>query len=204
MRHQKHNNVYHPYPQAKAWSTFEAAVSMGGKSKALQVWDGLAWAQHTMPRPSGTLIYPPSGTIKQHRAAVNESTAGGNGSNASGNTNGATMGPWMAQALLTAHYSLHGGFLRETPILAHIDRVREIPCIAVHGRMDFVCPIRTAWDLHRAWPEMELQVVPEAGHSMYDPPITHQLVEATDRMLRLPDARWAQPEPAGWQHSGPV
>ncbi len=194
-------------PQAKSWSTFEAAVSMSGKSKALQVWDGLAWAQHTLPRPNGTVIYPPSGSIQQNTSGGNHKSNGGavvDAAGAQGKNGGAAMGAGMAQALLTAHYSLHGAFLRETPLLAHMDRVRGIPCIAVQGRMDFVCPVRTAWDLHTSWPEMELQVVPEGAHSMYDPPITHQLVEATDRMLRLHEARWAQPQPAGWQYTGPV
>lgn len=64
--------------------------------------------------------------------------------------------------------------------------IRHIPCIAVQGRLDFVCPIKTAFDLHQAWPEMELRVVPGAGHSMYDPAIAHELLEATDRMRQLP------------------
>ena len=64
--------------------------------------------------------------------------------------------------------------------------IQHIPCIAVQGRLDFVCPIKTAFDLHQAWPEMELRVVPGAGHSMYDPAVAHELLEATDRMRQLP------------------
>lgn len=45
-------------------------------------------------------------------------------------------------------------------VLQGIERVRHIPCIAVQGRLDFVTPVRTAYDLHCAWPEMELRVVP--------------------------------------------
>jgi len=41
-----------------------------------------------------------------------------------------------------------------------MDSIRHIPCIAVQGRLDFVTPVRTAYDLHCAWPEMELRVVP--------------------------------------------
>ncbi|KAK9828535.1 hypothetical protein WJX72_000641 [[Myrmecia] bisecta] len=91
----------------------------------------------------------------------------------------------VAQARLEAHYSINGAFLTEPPLLAGIDRIRHIPCIAVQGRLDFVCPVRTAYDLHCAWPEMELRVVPDAGHSMYDSRITHELVCATERMRHV-------------------
>eukprot|EP00878_Enallax_costatus_P010614 GHUV01011087.1.p1 GENE.GHUV01011087.1~~GHUV01011087.1.p1 ORF type:complete len:233 (+),score=70.93 GHUV01011087.1:630-1328(+) len=90
-----------------------------------------------------------------------------------------------AQALLECHYSLHGAFLLEYPLLDHINRVRHIPCIAVQGQMDFVCPPITAVELSKAWPEMELRLVPNAGHSMYDPAIMHEVVCATDRMREL-------------------
>ena len=67
-----------------------------------------------------------------------------------------------------------------------IDQVRQIPCIAIQGRLDYVCPVVTAYDLHCAWPEMELRVVPGAGHSMYDDAIKHELLDATDRLRKLP------------------
>ena len=51
----------------------------------------------------------------------------------------------------------------------------------MQGRHDVVCPMDTAWDLHRAWPEAELRVVGDAGHSAFEPGITDALVRATDR-----------------------
>jgi hypothetical protein len=90
-----------------------------------------------------------------------------------------------AQALLECHYSVHGAFLLEQPLLDHVQRIQHIPCIAVQGQMDFVCPPTTAVELSSAWPEMELRLVPGAGHSMYDPAILHELVCATDRMRAL-------------------
>ncbi|GMH32333.1 hypothetical protein BSKO_00167 [Bryopsis sp. KO-2023] len=86
-----------------------------------------------------------------------------------------------AQPLLECHYSINGAFLDE-PLIAGVDRIRDIPCIGVQGRLDFVCPLRTAFDLSNAWPEMELHVIPMAGHSMYDAGVKHALIEATDRM----------------------
>ena len=65
-----------------------------------------------------------------------------------------------------------------------VDKLRQIPCIAVQGRLDYVCPVMTAYDLHCAWPEMELRVVPGAGHSMYDDAIKHELLDATDRLRK--------------------
>jgi proline iminopeptidase len=91
------------------------------------------------------------------------------------------------QALLECHYSMHGAFLLEQPLLAHVAGLRssQLPCIAVQGCSDRVCPPATALDLQMEWPEVELVLVPGAGHSHYDPGITHELLEATDRMLAL-------------------
>ena len=54
----------------------------------------------------------------------------------------------------------------------------------MQGRYDVVCPMATAWDLHRAWPEADLRVVPDAGHSAFEPGITDALVRATDRFAQ--------------------
>jgi proline iminopeptidase len=51
----------------------------------------------------------------------------------------------------------------------------------VQGRYDVVCPARSAWDLHRAWPQANLRIVPDAGHSAFEPGNVHELVSATDR-----------------------
>ena len=75
--------------------------------------------------------------------------------------------------------------MEDDELLKGVDKIRHIPCIMVHGRLDFVCPIRTAYDLHCAWPEAELRAVPEACHSMYDPSITHELVSAVTRMENM-------------------
>ena len=94
-----------------------------------------------------------------------------------------------AQPMLTCAYSVKNGFLHEDSILSNIDKIRDIPCIAVQGAADPICPPRTAYDLHKAWPEMELVLVAGGGHSQYDPDVQHELLEATDRMHgRLADA----------------
>jgi proline iminopeptidase len=92
-----------------------------------------------------------------------------------------------AFARIECHYFVNKGFFeRDDQLLAGVDRIRHIPGIIIQGRYDVVCPLRSAWDLHRAWPEAELVIVPDAGHAASEPGILSQLVEASDRYARLP------------------
>ncbi|MGC1309478.1 MAG: prolyl aminopeptidase [Phormidesmis sp.] len=87
-----------------------------------------------------------------------------------------------AFARIECHYFINSGFFDyENQLLDNIDRIRHIPAVIVQGRYDIVCPMASAWELHRAWPEAELVVVTKAGHSATEPGITSALVEATDR-----------------------
>ena len=54
----------------------------------------------------------------------------------------------------------------------------------MQGRYDVVCPAESACALHRAWPEADLRIVPDAGHAAMEPGTLHELVSATDRMRR--------------------
>ena len=47
-----------------------------------------------------------------------------------------------------------------------------------------VCPVRSADELARAWPEAKYVIVPDAGHSAMEPGIREQLVLATEQMKR--------------------
>jgi proline iminopeptidase len=88
----------------------------------------------------------------------------------------------IAVARIECHYFVNKGFLEsEDQLLRGVRRIRDIPSVIVQGRYDVVCPIQTAWELHRAWPEAEFRIVPDAGHSALEPGITHELVSATDR-----------------------
>jgi proline iminopeptidase len=66
-------------------------------------------------------------------------------------------------------------------LIAGVDVIRHIPAVIVQGRYDVCTPIMTAWDLHRAWPEAELVVVPDAAHAAFEPGIAAALRAATDR-----------------------
>jgi proline iminopeptidase len=90
-----------------------------------------------------------------------------------------------AFARIECHYFVNRGFLeRDDQLLREVRRIRHIPAVIVQGRYDVVCPMRSAWALHRAWPEAELHVVPDAGHSAFEKGIAAELVAATDRYAR--------------------
>jgi proline iminopeptidase len=87
----------------------------------------------------------------------------------------------LALARIETHYFVNAGFLEaEAQLLDGIGAIRHIPAVIVQGRYDVVCPMTTAWELARHWPEADLRIVPDAGHSAYEPGITHELIAATD------------------------
>lgn len=87
----------------------------------------------------------------------------------------------LAFARIEAHYFAHGGFFdSDSALLDGIQSISHLPGIIVQGRYDVVCPAATAWDLHRRWPGSRLVVIPDAGHSAFEPGITAALLEATD------------------------
>jgi proline iminopeptidase len=91
----------------------------------------------------------------------------------------------LGLARIEAHYFSHNIFLPENSLLAGVERLRPIPAVIVQGRYDAVCPIVTADDLHCAWPEAEYIIVPDAGHSAWEPGISVELVRATERCKNL-------------------
>jgi len=91
-----------------------------------------------------------------------------------------------AFARIECHYFVNGGFFHSpNQLLEDIDRIRHIPAVIVQGRYDVVCPMKSAWDLHRAWPEASFAVVPDAGHAASEHGILNRLIEAADHFARL-------------------
>ena len=78
---------------------------------------------------------------------------------------------------------MHQGFLEENQLLEQADRLQGIPGIIVHGRYDMVCPLDNATALHERWPESELRIIREGGHSPFEPAMADALVHATNDML---------------------
>jgi proline iminopeptidase len=87
----------------------------------------------------------------------------------------------LAFARIENHYFVHGGWFDDEQLLREAGRLKSIPGVIVQGRYDVTCPMQSAWDLHRAWPEAEFRIVEGAGHSQSEPGIRHELIEATDR-----------------------
>jgi pimeloyl-ACP methyl ester carboxylesterase len=90
------------------------------------------------------------------------------------------LGQFGAKALPSSVFTNPPGHFAGQ-LIEQVGRIRHIPGVIVQGRYDVVCPMQSAWALHRAWPEADLRIVPDAGHSALEPGITHELVEATDR-----------------------
>lgn len=94
----------------------------------------------------------------------------------------------LALARIETHYFMNRGFFAsEQELLDGVDLIRHIPTVIVQGRYDVVCPMTTAWELASRWPEADFRVVADAGHSAYEPGITHELVSATDAFLNKDD-----------------
>ncbi|WP_324780683.1 prolyl aminopeptidase [Thiobacillus sedimenti] len=87
----------------------------------------------------------------------------------------------LSLARIETHYFMNDIFLPDNSLLANVGRLRDIPAVIVQGRYDAVCPIVSADELARAWPEARYVVVPDAGHSAFEPGIARELVAACDR-----------------------
>jgi proline iminopeptidase len=86
----------------------------------------------------------------------------------------------LSLARIEAHYFVNRIFLPDNSLLNQVQRLRHLPCTIVQGRYDAVCPIVSADELARAWPEARYVVVDDAGHSAFEPGISAALVAATD------------------------
>jgi len=87
-----------------------------------------------------------------------------------------------AFARIECHYFVNRGFFTsDDQLLAGVETISHIPAIIVQGRYDVVCPMISAWELHRAWPKADFHIIPDAGHSSMEAGIIDQLVRATDQ-----------------------
>ena len=92
----------------------------------------------------------------------------------------------LAFALIENHYFVNKGFLENENQLIEsgIDIIRNIPTTIVQGRYDIVCPMTTAWELSKNWPEANLIVAPSSGHTAFEKEITHELIKATEEFAK--------------------
>lgn len=87
-----------------------------------------------------------------------------------------------AFARIECHYFKHGGFFESDGwLIDNVDKIRHIPSVIVQGRYDMPCPMKTAWDLHKAWPEADFKIIDDAGHSASETGTASALVEACEK-----------------------
>lgn len=97
----------------------------------------------------------------------------------------------IALARIECHYFMNHAFLEPGQLLANAHRLAKIPGIIVHGRYDMVCPLDNAFALSEAWPQAELQIIRDAGHSASEPPVIDALMRAVETVSRQADPRLA-------------
>lgn len=91
-----------------------------------------------------------------------------------------------AVARIECHYFYHDSFFKtDNWLLEHLVSLHRIPMMIIHGRYDVICPLDSAWKLHKELPASKLIIIPDAGHSASEPGITDALVRATDEFRRL-------------------
>jgi proline iminopeptidase len=91
----------------------------------------------------------------------------------------------VAVARIENHYMANHGWLEEGQLLRDAGRLKGIPGVIVQGRHDTCTPPVAAWQLKQAWPEVELNIIPDAGHLFSEPGILDGLIRATDRFARV-------------------
>ncbi|UOF00779.1 prolyl aminopeptidase [Bdellovibrio reynosensis] len=92
----------------------------------------------------------------------------------------------LSFARIECHYFTNNAFFEtDNWLLENVQRIRHIPCAIVQGRYDVVCPARSAWDLHKAWPEAKFTFIADSGHAAAEPGTRSALIEATDSFKTL-------------------
>ena len=92
----------------------------------------------------------------------------------------------LSIARIECHYFVNRAFFKtDNWLIENISKIRHIPTVIVHGRYDVVCALENAWELHRAWPEAQLEIIQDAGHAANEPGIIDALVRATDKFREL-------------------
>jgi proline iminopeptidase len=87
----------------------------------------------------------------------------------------------VAVARIENHYMANHGWLAEGQLLEGAKKLHGIPGVIVQGRHDTCTPPIAAWLLKQAWPEVDLNIIPDAGHLFSEPGNLDALIRATDR-----------------------
>ena len=90
----------------------------------------------------------------------------------------------IGMARISAHYFVNHCFLEENQLLKNAHQLKGIPGTIIHGRYDMLCPLENAWSLQAVWPDAEIHVIRDAGHSATEAGIIDGLVRATKAMYQ--------------------
>ncbi len=93
----------------------------------------------------------------------------------------------MAFVRICAHYFANNAWLEDGQLLRDAHRLAGIPAALIHGRLDLASPLRSAWELAREWPDAELKVITDAGHTG-SPAVQDAILDAIARCRRAPRA----------------
>lgn len=89
----------------------------------------------------------------------------------------------LAFARIETHYFINNAFFEtDNYLIEQVNRFRHVPTKIVQGRYDMVCPAISAFELNKAWPESELHIIPDAGHSVFEPGIKKTLLQWMDEL----------------------
>ncbi|KAF2445966.1 proline iminopeptidase [Karstenula rhodostoma CBS 690.94] len=88
----------------------------------------------------------------------------------------------MTSAIICTHYMLHESFLGPTQLVDGCEKIQHIPTRIAQGRLDFICPPRAAYEIHKRLPNSELHWLPKAGHTAMEPDTLNKLVDFCDEL----------------------
>ena len=155
-------------------------------------WD--AWAQHlgvTHPdHMAEAVMNGIAQTNDAHAMAVALAWQAWENALTQRNWNPSPSNPAQADQALLAKYRLQSHYLRqhcffpEEGLLSRLNPLHHLPIALVHGRLDWVCLPEAAWAVHQALPHSQLTWVDHAGHSPFEPPMTHALIHAIESQMQ--------------------
>ena len=70
----------------------------------------------------------------------------------------------LAEIRISLNYLRERYFMTENQIAKNVEKIAEIPTLMVHNRLDMVCPLQSAYNLHKKLPKSKLVVVSGRGH----------------------------------------
>lgn len=136
------------------------------------------------PDAAAALAFARAWSVWEDRVAT-WTLPGVQGPTAAAGAGGAAPDRLLARVRIATHYAQHRYFIGANQILEQAARLPAVPVSIVQGARDLVCPMESAWALHRAIPGSRLIVVPDAGHLSVEPAMSAALVEETDRLRGL-------------------